>query len=446
MPKASNIPPCPDVPAQRSSERTTREYRISLAAPMFGGGVKAGEPDETLPIRATAIRGQLQFWWRATRGAGFATHNDLFARHGEVWGTTEKGSPVEIDIRKVETSPRETCARYEWNPQARRGQGGWRLIWHLPFATSALPYALFPFQGNPPRSRNATPEEPPADFIQTGSFTLRVRYPEGLCEDVETAVWAWVNFGGLGARTRRGCGALLCQELAPKDYSDLSRWLNAGAGSVAAAIRDWPTLPANVFVAGKMSNPLEAWKKVIGLLQHFRQGAGFARNRGQHNNHPGRSRYPEPETIRRVIGRRSGQHPRLPHIPDDAFPRAELGLPIVFHYQGHGEPPDTVLYPANGPDGQPRERMASPLILKPLALANGGAVPLIMRLLTPLLTGVDLRQGKDSLPIPQEPVIRNVRLATYADSPLASTATGSALDAFIAFACQPAQGFHEVKR
>lgn len=39
MPKLRDLPPCPDVPAERSSQRTTREYRISVVTPLFGGGV-----------------------------------------------------------------------------------------------------------------------------------------------------------------------------------------------------------------------------------------------------------------------------------------------------------------------------------------------------------------------------------------------------------------------
>ena len=446
MPKPKDIPSCPEVPAQRSSDRTTREYRISVVTPLFGGGVEAGKPDETLPIRGTSIRGHLQFWWRATRGAAFATHEQLFVRHAEVWGTTEKASPIEIDLREVTTSRPQPCARYEWNPNARRGQGGWRLSWEARFANSALSYALFPFQGKPPPSRDANPEEPPALFIETASFNLRARYPEVLRKEVETAIWAWVNFGGLGTRTRRGCGALSCEDLAPKDIADLQDWFRSRAGNESAAVRDWPTLPASVLVSGEVSTSVEAWKKVINLLQHFRQGSGFARNPGEPNNRPGRSRYPEPETIRRVTDRRSGQHARLTQIPDDAFPRAELGLPIVFHYQGQGEPPDTVLYPGKGLDGQPRERMASPLILKPLALGNGRAVPLIMRLLTPTLTGADLRQGEESLPLPPTTAIRDGRLATYRDSPLAGSASGSALDAFLVLARHADHGFREVKR
>src|SRR5439155_10751241 len=92
MPKPDQISPCPRVPADRSTGHTIRDYSIRLITPLFGGGVEAGEPDASLPIRGTSIRGQLQFWWRATRGAGFATRDALFHRHAEVWGTTERAS------------------------------------------------------------------------------------------------------------------------------------------------------------------------------------------------------------------------------------------------------------------------------------------------------------------------------------------------------------------
>lgn len=38
--------------------------RCELVTPLHGGGVVARESDEKLPVRVTAIRGQLRFWWR----------------------------------------------------------------------------------------------------------------------------------------------------------------------------------------------------------------------------------------------------------------------------------------------------------------------------------------------------------------------------------------------
>jgi len=437
MPKLKDIPVCPSPPAERASGRVEKRYRISLITPLFGGGAEPGQPDEDFPIRGTAIRGQLEFWWRATCGATFATHKDLFARHAKIWGTTEKASSVEVSISHTKICPLKRCANY-----TRKKDGKLQLRWEDIFKGQELPYALFPFQGQLTDDRKIVSAEP-AQYIEDASFTLKLRYPQELSEDVEAAVRAWVNFGGLGARTRRGCGALLCKELAPKNAGDLEPWFRDNFKLSGGEARPWPTIPGSVLAEKLEQTPIDAWKKVIGLLQKLRQGKEVGRNKGGDKN-PGRSRWPEPETIRRVIGKRSRQHARMTYIPDDAFPRAEFGLPIVFHFKDKGDPPDTVLYPSDDPSGEPRERMASPLILKPLALANGKAVPLILHLVTPPLTGVVLKQGSDRLPLPSTTVVRDKHLASYPCSPLSASASGSAIDAFLSHA--RGNGFREIKQ
>jgi len=95
--------------------------------------------------------------------------------------------------------------------------------------------------------------------------------------------------------------------------------------------------------------------------------------------------------------------------------------------------------------------MASPLILKPLALADGQAVPSIVPLLTPILSEVELMQGKQSRGRRGADAIRHPRLAQYPNSPLAGLSNqGSALEAFLNFARRPASedgpGFVEITR
>jgi CRISPR-associated protein Cmr1 len=442
------IPNCPKKP--NPALEAGRSYEIELITPMFGGGVEPGVNDPSFPIRPTAIRGQLQFWWRATVGAQYATREQLRAAQSAIWGSTERASRVQVLVEAIDVSDPVPCAKIEWNPKARQGKGAWRLGWQAPFNThdSALPYALFPFQGElPPPKKNELVTVPPAACIHQANFRLTIHCPNDRWPQVEPAVWAWVNFGGLGCRTRRGCGTILCKEFAPRDHDQfveqLKQWV-----PYEMPVREWPTVADNVLLrtVHPPGEPIRGWDWLIGLYKHFRQGVKLARNTGQQRNRPGRSRYPEPETIRRVTGQRSGQHARLGHIPDDAFPRAELGLPIVFHFKDDraGDPPDTVLYPSNGSDGKRRERMASPLILKPLVLGNGKAIPLILRLKAPQLNGVDLRRGETSLSLPPSTAIRDSRLSTYRDSPLGRSPDGSALEAFLAFACP--EGFTEVTR
>jgi hypothetical protein len=86
-------------------------------------------------------------------------------------------------------------------------------------------------------------------------------------------------------------------------------------------------------------------------------------------------------------------HPAQPNMPADAFPRAELGLPLIFHFKKtkDGEPPDTTLNPIYpNEDGKRMERMASPIILRPLGLENGNVVPMIVRLVAPIPAGLEL--------------------------------------------------------
>jgi hypothetical protein len=93
--------------------------------------------------------------------------------------------------------------------------------------------------------------------------------------------------------------------------------------------------------------------------------------------------------------------------------------------------------------------MASPLILKPLALAQGQAVPIIVPLVTPGVSEVELMEGNQSKSRKGADAIRHPRLATYPHSPLAGLSDqGSALEAFLNFVRRPAAqdgpGFEEI--
>jgi CRISPR-associated protein Cmr1 len=408
---------------------------------MFGGGVEAGEPDPTLPIRGTSIRGQLQFWWRATCGAGCPAREELFARQTAVWGSTTQRSPVEVEVRDVKADRPTPCAEYK--PKA---DGKLNLTWQRPFSGTALPYALFPFQGQltPDRRREV---EPPANYIWNATFTLRLRFPDALRRDVETAVWAWVNFGGLGARPRRGCGSLRCDELAPATPDKIGEWFTSAVGPGPIVERAWPTVPSEFLVRKNPGDALPVWDWLIGLFRHFRQGRGLGRNPGEGEMRPGRSRFPEPETIRRVMNTGSPRHEPQGWMPD-GFPRAELGMPLLFPFKDErdGEPGLTTLYPYLA--DEVKDRMASPLILKPLALQNGQAVPLILPLVTPGIRQVELQDADRNCRTPQHAVpVQSPDFAAYTDSPFKGrSATGSAVEAFLALARQRENDFVEVTR
>lgn len=380
-----------------------------------------------MPVRVPSIRGHLRFWWRATRGAGFSRGGDLRGKEAEIWGSVENPSPVVIDVEINSPGSRYRCA----NPPDDGGSPQ--------FKRNHPSYALFPFQGS--RKEGIDPGE----CISGISFKLHVDYPQEFSNDVGAALWAWLNFGGIGARTRRGCGALYCKEFAPPDSETVGGWYseklrNYGITPPArSSPKGWPTLPDKILIrADGNADAMKCWSDVVGLLQEFRQGVGVGRNYGQTKNRPGRSRWPEPESIRGITGKRYHGYQPMPQMPQDAFPRTEFGLPIIFHFPQNGDPGAPELYPIRG--GAEKTRMSSPLILRPLRCQNGECLQEILCLVTEPVREVVLNKGSN---LPHRSTrIRDKGFARYPNSPLGPpgpglkprSAAGSALEAFCAYA------------
>jgi len=446
-----SIVKCPERPqgANPWKDYETLTCTVEVVTPLFGGGVEAGRPDPVTLIRPSSIRGHLRFWWRATRGAACNSAEGLRRREILIWGSTDQQSRVFVAVELVKPGKRVPCAKYSWNPRARGGKGGHQLRWEDRFRGTALPYALFPFQGKPPKDKDkqsAPPEEEPADMVVGLSFRLTLRYPPECRDDVRRAAGAWLNFGGVGARTRRGCGSLYCADFAPResDPQSLKKWLRTTFPDVPAAASQsnpWPMLLETILVGKPGRDPLAAWNAAMDVLQRFRQGPGVGRNPGRSPNRPGRSRWPEPETIRKTTLARAPIHSAFKHHLD-GVPRVLFGAPIVFHFKDErsGDPPDTEVYPVV--NGEAAQRMGSPLILKPWVISPNAAVPLILRLRTPPPDGAELRQGDKSLRRFGPGEIAGSHLANYSGSPM--DGHDNAVDAFIAFAKKPENGFEEV--
>ncbi len=351
-------------PTVRPGRRTPfLELDLQAVTPIFGGGAQPGVPDPDQPVRPSSVRGHLRFWWRACHGATEPDVEGLFRAESILFGQAHRhGSgipgPSAVEVEVVVRDPGRL------QPYDRMHQ-------HFPA------YALFPFQGNPGRN------EPPASMLVGTAFTLVLRWARHVGADAQAALepavrdaaWAWVTFGGIGARTRRGCGSLFCAAFAPTD--DVGTWLRQHAAahvSPQPRCQPIPFLGGAVAALGGPADPWRAWGQAVALLQDLRQGANLGRNPGRQLKRPGRSRWPEPDSVRQLLGpngpRASGQPATSPY-----FPRADLGLPIIFQRM-EGEPQLTV----DQPDAT---RFASPIITKPLALAPDRAAPLILALNAP---------------------------------------------------------------
>lgn len=362
----------PDLSKKGNVTMVRQERKYELITPLFGGGVTPAQADELTPIRGTEVRGHLRFWWRAVRGGQFGGNlTTMKTKETELWGaasTPDKPHPSQVHIAVTMTSRGS-----EVNPYRNgRPTAGW----------DELAYAAFPLQ------------ESEAAVVSGVRFNLSIVYPADERKEVEAALWAWETFGGVGARTRRGFGALKSGSWPAKPNRIETRLAEELAKHIEA--EEWPDhvphlakdLSFVVVTRKESKNRLafqtawDAWEEIIGYLKGFRQSR---------TGKFGRSNWPEPEQVRRITGQRKASEDTA-LLAIERFPRAAFGLPIIFHFKGGNteapydnglDPMDTTLKGGQYAEGKHRERLASPLILRPLACGNNEAVGLAVLLQSP---------------------------------------------------------------
>lgn len=349
---------------------------IEVVTQLYGGGPQARRVEDEIPVRPSSIRGQLRFWWRSLYGGSYGSASKLYERECALFGGMGKvadevrASRVAIEVRDLACS---------------------RKVSDKPDDPAA--YALWP-------ARGTTPAERWAEGIR---FRLLVRLDgeQDLALDereLRHSLQAWLLFGGVGGRTRRGCGSLgigddaAREEWLPESLEPgtVGAWLSAGAAAGAG----YPSLSGSRLCIGSPRSALEAWYEAIGWLRDFRQGfnrvrtdtvssGAFARQRpslaGGNAGRPGRSRWPEPDLIRHEYG--AFDHPALIPATPLSWPRAQFGLPIQFRFQNKDRsrnlfpnrppPPGELGWSPSGDPNKPSQRLASPLIVKPVQLRSG---------------------------------------------------------------------------
>ena len=339
--KLGNAPPV--IPTPKPTPGLCEDVlTLRLGTPMVGGGIKAGEVDLERPIRVPSIRGHLRYWWRLfcakdLKGEG------LRKAEGDIWGSTENPSKVTVKVK---------CNPINGDRDMRHYDAPVPFEFDKKYGPEM--YALFPVQ----EQRQA--RLPGRHIAREGlTFTLTLSYPKEFQDQVRMTAAAWIYFGGVGARTRRGCGSLACES----------------GGEKLPKLKD--VLAANdqitLWRGPATDKGLAAWQKVLNVYKNYRQ----SRNPGQTSRF-GRSHWPEPDSIRQLTGCSLGRHksPVADRGSLPSFPRAALGLPIIFHFKdGPKRGPDQNLDPADVQlkgkwRGEERERMASPVITK--ALYEGG--------------------------------------------------------------------------
>ncbi len=263
-------------------------------------------------------------------------------REAEIWGLASAPGAValalkqSITVQPVQVFEMKQSPSGSWNARPKPGM-------------SDIAYGAFPLQ--PPGGKRD--RLTPGNLHElSGSAELTLFVPPAHEGDVRKALRAWLAFGGIGGRTRRGFGAVSAAQ--PEDPNAIVTALYQESG-----IPGVPLLaPRFARSADTFGTPRKAMEWALGTLKTFRQGVGVGRNPGATKNRPGRSRWPEPDEIRRLTKQTDPKH-STPLSTVARFPRAAFGMPIIFHFKDRNDPGDATLKPRAG------ERLASPLIIRP---------------------------------------------------------------------------------
>src|SRR5207249_7200252 len=145
-------------------------------------------------------------------GGGEESLKRMKKREADIWGAASTPKIPSTSRVQIEVSSLQTISDKE-KPYDRSH--------HVSEGWQSRSYAAFPFQDDP-------------QSVRKYRFILKLYYPESiksetntvdLRKEVEAALWAWQTFGGVGARTRRGFGALKTTDSLPKEPHKIEEYI-----------------------------------------------------------------------------------------------------------------------------------------------------------------------------------------------------------------------------
>jgi len=372
-PKYKELPTAKPRAARGGPELRELCVRLKVVTPILGGSHQTRAIDDVDIIRPASVRGHLRFWWRALYGSQYPSAEKLYERESALWGraATDDGGRSAVEIR-VDVEGSGDIDDSDIDLQQTPGA-----------------YALWPARAEKKQGQVVKPTAPRR---KPGTqFQLTLKAPATYEAEVKNAVRAWILFGGYGGRTRRGLGSL-------KVIDPASTWLPSsatreelttlfGSDILAAPTKtpgDVPWFEGAAVHVGKADRDAQrAWTIALDWLKEFRQGTSGqqgerAREPSSDPKRPSISNWPEADKIRHIKRKTSAHLPS--HNATAAWPRAGFGLPIIGQFQKNGRNGERYDEPGGfelrwRAGNTEHDRLASPLIVKALPLADGTFVP-----------------------------------------------------------------------
>ncbi len=322
--------------------------KLRNVTPIFGGGYAAREVDPECLIRPAAIRGQLRFWWRATAGAQFETPEQLFKEEEAIWGSARKRGAVSVSTRVLTRAADAQSVRID---NCRDIPNYVRAIIIQERASSdAHRDALYP------------------RVYLNIEFAVTISAESAMAMSEATrALNAFVLYGGIGGRTRRGFGCLeaSCELPAETTYA-----AGEPAGQLSPPV-GFPSLVGARLYVGPPADAIQSWATAVAMLKRFRGAvAPGSRDERPRSGKLSHSPWPEADAIRILRGIKQVNGSGGSSDGALSFPRAQLGLPFKLQslrdHTGSFGKADVKLRS----DGKLADRLASPVVVRPIMISG----------------------------------------------------------------------------
>ena len=166
------------------------QISIKVLTPAFIGG---WDNVNTSEFRVSSLKGLLRYWWRAFYSQNYNNYNQLLQEENEIFGG--QGLRSRISIRIIDKNERISNLQNLLNSPITHNLTGIRYLF----------FSMFPMGRSPGRNQ----------FINPGSsYKLSVSSTdERYLKEFLKALWALENFGGIGARSRRGAGSIYVENI-----------------------------------------------------------------------------------------------------------------------------------------------------------------------------------------------------------------------------------------
>lgn len=179
-------------------------FQLEVVTPLFLSGADQSHAE----LRAPSFKGALRFWFRALMGENLSL-KELKDIGEDIFGNTKGASKVSLHFRYTKPPP----VTLSWQ-EVSKFQPSQRVSGSLLNPYQGLQYFGFPFRtvGRacfPPGSKLLL------DLIPRGNINNdELHY-------IMAALWLLFTLGGIGTRSRRGLGSLLCTRSPKANLQDV---------------------------------------------------------------------------------------------------------------------------------------------------------------------------------------------------------------------------------